>query len=91
MRSWSCLNELNLLTDSRKHIFFQSVELIKAAPGATLDQAHKDAANTLEVKFTITVEYQHLYRQQARLSAAWNNELLICGRVGLYGSTMRLI
>ena len=63
-----CLYELDLLTDSRKDIFFQSVELIKAAPGAALDQTHEDAANTFEVKFPITVEHQHLHGQMGKFS-----------------------
>jgi len=50
------LYQLDLLADSRQHIFFQPVELIKAAPGTALHQAHEYAANTFEVEFTIAVE-----------------------------------
>lgn len=55
------LYQLDLLANSRQHIFFQPVELIKAAPGATLHQAREYAANTFEVKLTIAVEDQHLH------------------------------
>lgn len=41
------LDVLDLLRDGRKHSFFQTVELVKAAPGTHLAQTHKDATHGL--------------------------------------------
>ncbi len=57
------LYQLDLLADSRQHILFQPVELIKAAPGTALHQTHEDAANAFEIKLTIAVEDQHLHHK----------------------------
>ena len=51
---------LDLLTDSRQDILFQPVELVKASPGTTLDQAHEDPTHAFEIEVSITVEHQHL-------------------------------
>ena len=40
---------LDLHGDGREHCLLQSVELIKAAPGATLDQANEYASHGLDV------------------------------------------
>ena len=54
------LNDLDLLADRGQHLLVQAVELIKAAPGSTLDQPHEDAPHALEVKLLVTVEHQDL-------------------------------
>ena len=53
------LDHLYLLRHGRQHPLLQPVELVKAAPGPDLAQAHKDASHGLEVKRLITVEHQH--------------------------------
>ena len=55
----SLLYGLDLLGDSRQHPLFQSVELVKAAPGPNLTETNKDTPHGLEVKRLITVEDQH--------------------------------
>ena len=55
----SLLYGLDLLGDGRQHSLFQSVELVKAAPGPNLAQTNKDTPHGLEVKCLITVEDQH--------------------------------
>ena len=44
-----CLNGLYLHGDSGEHGLFQSVELVEAAPGPTLGQAHEDTAHRAHV------------------------------------------
>ena len=51
-----CLDGLDLHGDSRKHCFFETVELIKASPGAALDQTNEYPAHRLDINAFITVE-----------------------------------
>lgn len=44
----SHLDVLDLLGDGRQHSFFQTIELIKAAPSSNLTQTHKDTAHGLK-------------------------------------------
>lgn len=43
------LDGLDLHGDGRQHRLLQAVELVEAAPGAALDQAHEDPAHRLHV------------------------------------------
>lgn len=42
------LDVLDLLRDGREHSLLQTVELVKAAPGAHLAETHEDATHGLE-------------------------------------------
>ena len=50
----------SLSYSSHTHLLIQTVELVEAPPGPTLDEADKDPAHGLEVELLITIEYKHL-------------------------------
>lgn len=50
------LNTLNLLRDGRENSFFQSIELVKAAPRADLAKADKNATHRLEIERLIAAK-----------------------------------
>ncbi len=53
-----CLDGLYLLADGGEGSLLEPVELVEAAPGAHLAQAHKDPAHRLEIKRLVAVEDQ---------------------------------
>lgn len=54
------LNYLDLLGDSGQLHLKQSVELVEASPGATLDETDEDATHRLVVQAFVTIEDEHL-------------------------------
>ncbi len=53
-----CLDGLYLLADGGEGSLLEPVELVEAAPGAHLAQAHKDPAHRLEIEGLVAVEDQ---------------------------------
>ena len=62
-----CLDGLYLLADGGEGSLLESVELVEAAPGAHLAQAHKDPAHRLEIKGLVAVEDQDKPDNQAHM------------------------
>eukprot|EP00879_Flechtneria_rotunda_P023692 GHRR01025081.1.p1 GENE.GHRR01025081.1~~GHRR01025081.1.p1 ORF type:complete len:132 (+),score=13.55 GHRR01025081.1:725-1120(+) len=63
-REQSYLYHLYLLADSTQHSLAKSIEFIRAAPGATTQQAHKNAAHGTYVKLFITIKNKDLHESQ---------------------------
>ena len=54
------LDDLDLLRNSAQLVFFETIELVEAAPGAAEHQALENATHGLEVQAFITIEHQDL-------------------------------
>ena len=70
------LDNLDLLRDSRKLFFKETVELIEASPRAALYQTDEDSTHRLEVNALITIEHQHLTAK--RLAEGFDRLSLSC-------------
>lgn len=66
--SQSILDGLDLHGDGGQYCFFQTVELVEAAPGAALDQAGEDASHGANVNALIAVEDEHLSTEKTSQS-----------------------
>ena len=62
------LDGLDLHGHGRQRLLLQPVELVKAAPGAALDQADEDATHGLDVDALVAVEHQDLPTQESAKS-----------------------